>query len=399
MLSGITSIEDDLHFAINHTYGFYKSWGTIKGQNSGAYIFRPSEPNETLSLLKPRSVRVIESDLLTEVTTDFIAPWVKQVVKIYRGLPYVDIQYSVGPIPVEIDGIGKEIITRICSNIKNNGVFYTDSNGRDFIRRERSKRSTWSLNEFEPIAGNYYPINTAIFIQDEERTLGLLTDRSQGGGSLMDGCVEVMLHRRTVFDDARGVGEAMNETDQGVSPYPPYGDGKRLGKGIVVEGNLRLVIGRADDEKHVVRRQMDSMFATPVIFSAATPINASMTFKQSSVLVKDLPENINIISLQRQTSDSFLLRLAHQYDINESSALSSPVKVDLSKLFVKKVISFMELTLSGNQLRSEWNKSRRLLWLDDTDEKFMDPSPDLVQLNPMEIRTFVVRISDIQDGG
>lgn len=45
-----------------------------------------------------------------------------------------DTQFQVGPIPIN-DGIGKEIATQITTTIKNNKTFYTDSSGRDFIKR------------------------------------------------------------------------------------------------------------------------------------------------------------------------------------------------------------------------------------------------------------------------
>jgi len=41
---------------------------------------------------------------------------------------------KVGPIPVH-DGVGKEVITQITTNMTTNKVFYTDSNARDFIKR------------------------------------------------------------------------------------------------------------------------------------------------------------------------------------------------------------------------------------------------------------------------
>ncbi len=40
----------------------------------------------------------------------------------------------------------------------------------------------------------------------------VLTDRSQGGASIADGQVELMVHRRTLNDDSLGVGEPLNET-------------------------------------------------------------------------------------------------------------------------------------------------------------------------------------------
>ena len=39
-----------------------------------------------------------------------------------------------------------------------------------------------------------------------------MTDRSQGGSSLAEGEIELMVHRRLLYDDSLGVGEALNET-------------------------------------------------------------------------------------------------------------------------------------------------------------------------------------------
>ncbi|CAF4198082.1 unnamed protein product, partial [Rotaria magnacalcarata] len=50
---------------------------------------------------------------------------------------------------------------------------------------------------------------TGIIIKDEKEDLQLsvITDRVQGGGSIEDGQVEIMLHRRTLTDDGLGVSE------------------------------------------------------------------------------------------------------------------------------------------------------------------------------------------------
>jgi len=40
-----------------------------------------------------------------------------------------------------------------------------------------------------------------------------LPDRAQGGTSFIEGQIEIMIHRRLVADDARGVGEPLNETE------------------------------------------------------------------------------------------------------------------------------------------------------------------------------------------
>ena len=63
------------------------------------------------------------------------------------------------------------------------------------MKRVRNKRHTWSLNLEEPISGNYYPVTSKISLKEKERNLKLsvLTDRAEGGTSLNDGQIELMV--------------------------------------------------------------------------------------------------------------------------------------------------------------------------------------------------------------
>lgn len=65
-------------------------------------------------------------------------------------------------------------------------------------------RPTWDLEVTEPVAGNYYPCTAAAFIKDQDAQLSVVVDRSQGVASLKSGELEFMVHRRTLYDDARG---------------------------------------------------------------------------------------------------------------------------------------------------------------------------------------------------
>lgn len=53
---------------------------------------------------------------------------------IIRPIHWHYLQYQVGPIPID-DGTGKEVVTQIATTMATNKTFYTDSNGRDFIKR------------------------------------------------------------------------------------------------------------------------------------------------------------------------------------------------------------------------------------------------------------------------
>ena len=93
------------------------------------------------------------------------------------------------------DKIGKEIVTRYYSNLNSSGEFYTDSNGREMLKRKRDYRPTWNVELEEQVSGNYYPITSKISLKDEESQLklSLLTDRAEGGTSMRDGEIEIMV--------------------------------------------------------------------------------------------------------------------------------------------------------------------------------------------------------------
>ena len=69
------------------------------------------------------------------------------------------------------------------------------------VKRERDKRETWQLNSTEPVSQNYYPVNTRMFVKDRQNQMTVLTDRSQGGTSMKDGQIEIMLHRYSQLSD------------------------------------------------------------------------------------------------------------------------------------------------------------------------------------------------------
>lgn len=92
---------------------------------------------------------------------------------------------------------GKEIVIRFeVSDLKNKGIFYTDSNGREMILRTKNSRFDYPFDVTdESISSNYYPVTSKILIKDEQKNLevAVLNDRSQGGTSLTDGIIEIMV--------------------------------------------------------------------------------------------------------------------------------------------------------------------------------------------------------------
>ncbi len=381
-------------------WGYYTSYDD-GDQNSGAYIFRPKEPDQKMTRLAPvpSSIKTIENDLMTEVHITFEGNWVNQIAKIYKGKPFIDIEYTVGPIPID-DGVGKEVVDCFRTSITNNGTFFTDSNGREFLERKRSERTWDDFLEFEPVAGNYYPVNAGIFIQDDKASLTVLTDRTQGGSSLKDGSLELMVHRRILEDDARGVGESLNETSDGINAYPPFGDTSRKGDGMIITGTHRIIISEGNSGGMAARTEMDGIFSPPFVFAASSSqdkVDDSSKLDKSpqfSLLGDFLPRNVQLLTVKLLSNvnhqSTILLRLGHSHGKGESPDLSKEARVDLSRLF-PTLINVVEKTLTGNQDKNLWIKNKMKWGTKGIVAKNDEPLP-VVLLRPMEIRTFEIMV-------
>lgn len=197
LLSSIS--VDGEAFDIKQNFLWYK--GAVgdnreaNNRSSGAYIFRPDPlDGNAREVVSEATLVTYKNDQVDEVHQTF-NEWISQVIRIYKNLGYVEFEWLVGPIPIT-DGeneTGKEIVTRYTTSMNTEGVFETDSNGREMLKRKRNFRETWDLQVQEPVAGNYYPVNTKISIEDSTHRLSLLPDRAQGGSSIIDGTVELMV--------------------------------------------------------------------------------------------------------------------------------------------------------------------------------------------------------------
>lgn len=193
LLSGISIDGDESELAQNF---FYYTGATMNNQvyenrSSGAYIFRPAPNTLETIIANDVQISVVRGDLCDEVHQIF-SDWISQVVRIYKTVRHIEFEWLVGSIDVS-DNVAKEIVSRFTTNIASDSVFYSDSNGRDMMRRKRGERETWDVEMFEKISGNYYPVTTRIAIEDENYRLAVLTDRAEGGSSMIDGTVELMV--------------------------------------------------------------------------------------------------------------------------------------------------------------------------------------------------------------
>ncbi|XP_058513983.1 lysosomal alpha-mannosidase-like isoform X2 [Ochotona princeps] len=383
LLMKIENMGQKVVLPVSQSFFWYKaSIGDRKlQQSSGAYVFRPHR-RQPLPVSQRAEIYLVKSSLVQEVHQNF-SDWCSQVVRLYRGQRHLELQWTVGPIPTA-DGWGKEVISRFDTPLDTKGHFYTDSNGREILTRRRDYRPTWSLNQTQVVAGNYYPVNTRIFIKDGEKQLTVLTDRSQGGSSLRDGSLELMVHRKLLRDDFRGVGEALLEQ----------------GSGLVVRGRHLVLLDAVDQAAAGHRLLAEREVLAPQVFLApgggAPYFQGAPRRTQFSGLLRELPPSVHLLTLARWGPDRLLLRLEHQFALGEDSGhnLSSPVTLNLQDLFSTVTITHLqETTLAANQPRES---ASRLKWTPDTDAAPYPPAapvdPTTITLQPMEIRTFVASV-------
>ncbi|XP_044269447.1 lysosomal alpha-mannosidase-like isoform X2 [Tribolium madens] len=387
-------------------HGFNGDNNGDENQASGAYIFRPKQ-NEATVISNSISVTSTIGSLVDEVRQE-VNDWVIQIIRVYKGENdnYIEFDWLVGPIETDNEsGIGREIISRFTVNndFNNDESFFTDSNGRELIKRQLNKRYDYEYDStLEPIGSNYYPVTSKIVIRDETKKLevAVLNDRAQGGSSLNNGDIELMLHRRLLADDNKGVGESL--------------DDEEFGQGVVARGQLYLVIGSTDNNvdgsKSTAAQERElalKKLLTPlVLVGDASSDGLSLDKVQSALnfnfegLKTNLPDNVHILTFEPWKENSYILRLEHILENNEDATLSTTATVNLEGLFTLfEITEIRETTLGANQWYDEYAAEDKYIWaLKDggsaTNEKdSISPLADLqITLDPMQIRTFIIKV-------
>ncbi|KAG4070459.1 hypothetical protein HA402_005691 [Bradysia odoriphaga] len=376
---------------LSQNFLFYRGFAgnnrEYKNRSSGAYIFRPIPDTVEEVVGIDVDLQVIRGDLVDEVHQVF-NDWISQVVRIYKTEKYVEFEWLVGPIPVD-DDIGKEIVSRFTTDINNAGVFYTDSNGREMIRRKLNTRGTWNLEVNEPIAGNYYPINAKIVLEEGYKRLAILTDRSQGGSSMIGGTLEIMVHRRLLSDDAKGVGEALNET--------------AYGEGIIARGKHYLIYsGKTNQIGQERLLQNEVLMSNWLFFDDVSTINYNdwqQRYTHSNSFLKmNLPRNVHLMSFEPWKNDQeFLIRFEHLLDAYDDAELSKPVHFDLKDVFPGD-FHYAEVSLAGNQWIEDSKRLRfRQIGLSNSGDEVSLPKLEStsITLEPMQIRTFIMMAPNV----
>jgi len=247
-----------------------------------------------------------------------------------------------------------EVVTSFSTSINTQGTFTTDSNGFEYQQR----KFVYDLD----IQGNYYPLVYSSYINDMISQLSVISERSHGASSLLDGELEVMIHRNP--DEGDGFGPGLTDTDE---VYP----------------SLRVLPGSPQVRSLVDVHLQEYLFNFPLqtYFASATSQSSFSSQYTTSwkFLTADLPPNIHLLSFNFLSTNTYILRLTHIFATDEDLVLSKPVTLYISNLFPNvKVSSLVETTLTANTV-------------------LVNPSPSQITIYPKEIRTFVIQFSNPLD--
>ncbi|KAE9547717.1 hypothetical protein FO519_009069, partial [Halicephalobus sp. NKZ332] len=361
-IESIVNVAEGIELAFKQEFMYYEGYTNVsKGQTSGAYVFRP-QFNTPSPISHFGIVNIVFTHLeARQVFSDYVS----QIIRLFPGEEKIEFEWTVGPLPIVTDVDGQntslEVITRYTTDINSNGTFYTDSNGRQMMKRIRNYAPDFEYENDEPVSGNYYPVTSSAFMEDSDMGMVVLVDRAEACGSLSDGQLEFLIHRRDLYDDDYGVAEPLNE---------PGKDGK----GLVVRGKHWVTIGK---QAKKFRPQLQlQLFHSPIVFFSTfqdLQVSTELYLTEYSGVVS-LPENIHLLTLKQLDGSSVLLRLEHIYGKDEDPDLSKPVDIDPSTILKDlKVASVIETGLGANYKIADVNGK--------------------ITLNPLDIRTFILTVS------
>lgn len=161
------TLSNGVKMALNIEIFFYASdnphiMGRGNEKSPGAYIFKPMDP-KPVQIKDFIKVEVLKTEIVEELHTAF-SEYASFALKLYTEKPVIEVDWVVGPIPID-DDIGKDIFVRYETDLKNNGVFYTDSNGRQTMKRIRYERGDYKPVNARAIPGKFIFIETNFYTE------------------------------------------------------------------------------------------------------------------------------------------------------------------------------------------------------------------------------------------
>ncbi|XP_012588142.1 PREDICTED: alpha-mannosidase 2x [Condylura cristata] len=339
-----------------------------------AYRFDPEAPFLQMPYVpkEPPVLRVTEGPFFSEVAAYY--EHVHQVVRLYN-LPGVEgLSLDVSALVDIRDHVNKELALRLHTDIASHGAFFTDLNGFQVQPRRYLRKL--------PLQANFYPMPVMAYIQDAQSRLTLHSAQALGASSLRDGQLEVILDRRLMQDDNRGLGQGLK-------------DNKRTHNHFRLLLERRVLGGEAQDDQptsypsllsHLTSAHLNSPALALPVATRPPPGPALRSFHP---LASPLPCDFHLLNLRAlqaedaasPSADAALILHRKGFDCSlEAKNLgfnctTSQGKVALGSLFRGLDVSFLQPT------------SLTLLYALASPSNSTD-----VYLEPMEVATFRLRL-------
>ena len=310
---------------------------TNVSQPSGTYIFRSEDGLPAFPLTKGPELVSWDGPLFQMVNqswswnmTQSMRVW--NVSRVEVGAR-IELVHNVGPL----DG-NRELITRWQTDFPTGGQFTTVDSG--FLAIDRQYNPSLTL----PIAGNFFPMPSDAYIRDPQRglQLSIIGRRAHGVSSQFPGELEVMIHRRVMQDDRRGVGEPLNDTDS-ISVH-----------------QWAMLQPIPVSEQYRVQLAQRLNFPLRALYTTVPSGNQWLShYRPGFTPVQDgvLPPQLHLLHFQvyngtagTQTNPPIVIRLQHVYEAGRDPVMGKPATVDLAKLLgpTMRVQSVQERVLSAN---------------------------------------------------
>ncbi|MFT7819105.1 alpha-mannosidase 2x isoform X3 [Arapaima gigas] len=168
---------------------------------SGAYLFLPDGKAKPYTQKERPVVRAVEGPLFSEVVSHYQH---FQITVRINNVPGVDgLSLDITTLVDIRDQANKELAMRLVTDIQSKDTFFTDLNGFQIQPRRYFKKL--------PLQANFYPMPIMAYIQDSQYRLTLHTAQALGVASLDSGQLEVILDRRLMQDDNRGLGQGLKD--------------------------------------------------------------------------------------------------------------------------------------------------------------------------------------------
>ena len=275
-----------------------------------------------------------------------------------------------------------EIVIKYESTIRNEGHFYTDSNGFYDVRRK-----SWTNGPY--VDSNYYPISNFAWLNDEDgNILSMNVERAEAVSSLAEGSLEFVVNRMSYGNERRGNNENANE-------YHSSNLAHRI--------NLynKMIVRDTVDEfkKEEPYRKVQKSLDNPLIIWRIEMVGGEDSAEQKVTLKESLNQNDVYLAstciwytMDTRTGSEVIIRAVN----TRGRKVIVNLKKALEELFAKTIESSEELSADYNETLSELKMGLENNGRKRKHKSFVrsdSDSMEQLEFNSYDIRSFILNFA------